>query len=323
MSGVENTSAPAGEATDKVSLRDRFKAWWEGYELGSRGEPGLEPESEVRPYEHEVRYERPAERWETSRITLVQQVWGEGYATPGGEDTIMSMIKYFGLDPAHSVLDLGAGLGGASRIMSGKFGVWVNGLEVDQQLVEAGVALSTKAGLAKKATMEVFDPESLKLKAKSIDCVFSKEFLFTVKDKMALLRAVEAAMKARGQFLFTDYVLAKPHLRSDALDQWKGYEPKAPYPWAVQDYEEVLAGLHMDIRVTEDITAAHHKLVTQGWANYITSAQRGGIKNGMAPALVDEVELWTRRIQAMEAGDLKVARIYALKKDTDHLMSDW
>lgn len=323
MFGVGNSRAPAGGPNDRVSLRERFKAWWEGYELAAPHASGRAPAPETRPFEHEVRYERPAERWETWRITLVQQVWGEGCATPGGADAILAMVKFFGLDPAHSVLDLGCGLGGAARLMSAKFGVWVTGLEADAQLVEAGTALSTKAGLAKKAAIERFDPEALRLKAKSIDCVFSKEFLFTVKDKMALLRAVESAMKPRGQLLFTDYVLAKPHLRSEALDQWKAYEPKTPHPWAVQDYEEALAGLHLDIRVTEDITAAHHRLVTQGWADYIASARRGGIGDGMAPALVDEVELWTRRIQAIEAGDLKVARIYALKKDTDHLMSDW
>jgi 2-polyprenyl-3-methyl-5-hydroxy-6-metoxy-1,4-benzoquinol methylase len=320
MSGGGNANALAEKS--RASLRERFMAWWEGYELGPHATPRPQPAA-AQSYGHAVRYERNRELWETSRITLVQQVWGEGFTTPGGADHIMSMIKYFGLDPAMSVLDIGAALGGAGRLMSGKFGVWVSGLEIDPQLVEAATALSTKAGLAKKAVVEQFQPDSFSYKAKSIDCVFSKEFFFTVRDKMAFLRTVEILLKPRGQLLFTDYVLAKPHLKSKALDKWKSYEPVTPHPWAVEDYQEVLGGLHLDIRVVEDITETHRKIVTKGWADYLSTAKRGGVQDGLAPALVDEVELWTRRIHAIEAGDLKVARIHALKKDTNNLMSDW
>jgi cyclopropane fatty-acyl-phospholipid synthase-like methyltransferase len=303
----------------KSVLRDRLKAWWEGYDLVEKPQHraldlGLD---------HDVRYEREREYWETSRLELVQRVWGEGFSSPGGADYIMNMVNFFGLDPAHSVLDLGAGLGGAARTMCENLGVWVTGLEPDADLVEAATALSVKAGMGKKVTIEQFDPDTFNMKAKSIDCVFSKEFLFSVKHKREFLEMVEILLKAKGQFLFTDYVYTQRHMPSGDIKVWIDNEPMGAHPWAMQDYQDVFAELHLDIRVTEDITDSFRSLVTQSWADYIDSLQRKGISPGMAPALVDEVEIWSRRIQAIETGDLRIMRFHVIKKDTEALMSDW
>ena len=306
---------------DAFSLRDRLTAWWEGYDLldlAAARAPAVAAEPEV---PHVVHYEPPKQRWETSRVTLVQEVWGEGFASPGGRKHILNMVTSFGLDPAMSVLDLGAHLGGAARTMCEKFGVWVTGFEVDEVLVEAGMALSVKHGMGEKAPIHVFDPATFEHKHASVDCVFSKEFLFTVADKQKFLNVVENLLKPKGQFLFTDFMLAKPHLRSPTLENWIENEPQTPHPWAMEDYEAGLAGARLYIRVTEDITKEFRAMVIKGWADYTESTQAGSVGHESAPALVDEVELWTRRIQAIDSGDLKVCRVHAFKKETGLGMS--
>lgn len=319
MSAAVSAKARATDPDTKLSFRERFKAWWEGFEPAPSAVPlKLAPKPT-----HEVRYAADQQRWETARLRLVQEVWGEGFSNPGGAEHVLSMVKFFGLDPAMSVLDIGAGLGGAARTMCESFGVWVNGYEADKGLAEAAMALSVKAGMAKKASIAPFDPEAFTLKVKSADCVFSQEYLYTVKDKKEFLAIIEAAMKSRGQLLFTDYVLAKPHLRSDNLDKWIDNEPNGAHPWAVKDYQQALAELHMDIRVVQDTTDEFQKLVTNGWAAYISRARQTGILPEDHAALTDEAELWARRMQAIEAGDLKVCRIHVLKRDTDRLMSNW
>jgi len=309
------TTRSAGEG---VPFWERFRAWWDGYEVtaGTKAQPTAMPT-------HSVRYEGPNYHWETARLKLAQEVWGEGFSSPGGVDHILNMVKFFALDPSMSVLDIGAGLGGATRAMCDKFGVWVSGLEADEALAEAGMALSTMAGLAKRAPITPFDPGSFEYKAKSIDCVFSKEFLFTVQDKPAFLKTVEMLLKPRGQILFTDYVLAKPHGVSREVQMWADKEPSPAYPWSVEDYRQAFSDLHIDIRVIDDNTEEFHKMVTQAWARYIVRLQQRGVDAESAPALVDEVELWTRRMMAVESGDIKICRIHALKKDTDRLMSSW
>lgn len=318
MSGVASLKTQSDDPGQKISFRERFMAWWEGYEpLAPEPRP-----KKVRPT-HEVRYDAPEQRWETTRLRLVQDVWGEGFSSPGGAEHVADMVKFFGLNPAMSVLDIGAGLGGATRTMCENFGVWVNGFEADKNLAEAANALSHKAGLAKRASITHFDPETFTRKAKSADCVFSKEFLYTVADKPEFLRSIESIMKSRGQLLFTDYMLAKPHLRSKCIESWIDFEPNGAHPWAESDYRQVLEEMHLDIRIVEDTTDSFQKMVTSSWAAFIRIAKTAGLSPEIYPALGDEVELWARRMQAIEAGDLKVCRIHVLKRNTDMLMADW
>lgn len=309
------------EDKDAFSLRERLSAWWEGYDLLDT--PAAPAAAAVPEIPQVVHYEPPKQHWETSRVTLVQQVWGEGFASPGGRNHIIELVNILGLDPAMRVLDLGSHLGGAARTMCEKFGVWVTGFEVDEALVEAGMGLSVKHGMGEKAPIQIFDPATFEHKQASVDCVFSKEFMFTVKDKNKFLKTIEDLLKPKGQFLFTDFMLTKPHLRSPILENWIENEPQKPYPWALEDYEVALAGAKLDIRVAEDITKAFRAMVIKGWANYTGSTKSGSIGHESAPALVDEVELWTRRIQAIDSGDLKVCRIHAFKKDSGLMMSNW
>ena len=71
------------------------------------------------------------------------------------------------------------------------------------------------------------------------------------------------------------------------------------------------------------MTENFRAMVIKGWAEYTESKRRGSIGEGAAPALVDEVELWTRRIQAIDSGDLKVCRVHVFKKESERMMSDW
>lgn len=302
-----------------LTLKERLRAWWEGYDLM----PGRRPKAATDVPSHDVRYEAGPLEWETARIRLAEALWGEGFLTPGGPDYVLSMIKFFGLDPSMSVLDLGAGLGGATRTMCEKYGVWARGLENDPQVAEAGMALSTKAGMAKRAPIEQFEPETLDLKPKSIDCLFSKEYLYRVEHKRELLRALENGLKARGQFLFTDYVMAKAHHSSDLLEAWKEVEPAPPHLWSLEDYRNAFTKLHLDVRVIDDITEPFHKMVTSRWAAYMLSIKSDGIDEELSSVLVKEVELWTRRMQLLEADELHVCRFHVVKKDTNRLMADW
>ena len=320
MVTIFNRGDPGQDGKGASLLRERLMAWWEGYDLVEPEDaPAPDPEPKVK---YKVQYEVPKQGWETSRASLVQKVWGPGFASPGGREHILTMVKTFGLDPAMTVLDLGTGLGGAARVMCEKFGVWVTGFEADEALAEAGMALSVKAGMGEHVPVKVFDPEKFQYKPNSVDCVFSKEFLFTIEKKQEFLATIELLLKKKGQFLFTDYVLAKPHWRSETVTKWLDREPVKAHPWAIATFEEALANLQLEIRVTEDVTEAFRTLVIQGWSDYIGATPRGSVGEDSAPTLIDEVELWTRRVQAIDSGDLKVCRVHAFKKDSDKMMSD-
>jgi SAM-dependent methyltransferase len=316
MAAVDQRVAGKAPARAKAPFRQRFMAWWEGHDLVAR-EAAPELEVEAEPEKPKLRYEASEERWTISRIELVQQVWGEGFAGPGGEEGILDLVKPLGLTAAMNVLEVGAGLGGATRIMADRFGSWVTGLESDGKLAEAGMELSTKAGIAKKAPIQSFDAEHFEAKPKTYDCLVSKEFLFTVEDKERLFRLFNTILKDHGQILFTDYVLPAPDQRSAALESWAERDPDKPQLWAMQNYIDVLTEHKLDIRIQEDI------MITQAWAEYMASVDQSKLDNAMVSAMVDEAEIWARRVKLLEAGDLKVCRFHALKKPSDKLLSDW
>lgn len=322
MAAAREASAPSGKVRRRIPFRLRLKAWWEGYDLqllekdrrprGKTAGDGDSPEEPI-----------VFERWDDSHRALLQAVWGEGYVIPGGSEQTLQLVKPFGLNPAMSLLHLGAGLGGASRLIAKQFGVWVTGMERESVLAKSGMALSTKAGLEKKAPILPYDPEHFEGKQKTFDCIFAQEVFYTIEDKVRLFDMLDIMMKDNGQLVFTDYVLAKPKAASSVLQQWSLGEPYTPHPWTVQDYTRALTEKRLDIRITEDISEGFQRMVTAAWADFMMR-HRGGMEDKrLAPALVEEVELWTRRVQALESGELRVCRIYALKKTRSNLLSDW
>ncbi|MGF1611892.1 MAG: SAM-dependent methyltransferase [Kiloniellales bacterium] len=316
MAAVSERPCEPAKPRVKLPLSLRLKAWWEGHELEVRHKPQSNATRQAPP-------QPDFKRWSEPHIEFLQAVWGEGFLTPGGEAGLLKLVKPFGLNPAMSLLDIGAGLGGPARLMTKTFGVWVTGLERRPRLAKRGMELSTKAGLEKKAPIVQFDPETFDGKAKSYDCVFSKECFFAVEQKERLIETIGKLLKDTGHVLFTDFVLARTGLNSPAIETWKAGEPDTPRPWAMEQYVEALTDCRLEVCITEDITRDFQRAVTEGWATYLSALGGGEVDKRLAPILVEEVELWTRRIQALESGDLRVCRIYAVRKGVGRLMSDW
>ena len=266
---------------------------------------------------------KPFERWDEHHLELLRTVWGGDFVTPGDKSKILQLVKPFGLNPAMSLLELGAGMGGASRAMAKAFGVWVTGMEAEGRLVEEGMALSEKAGLEKKSPIIQYDPHEFQLKARSYDCIFSKESFFTNKDKTRLIQTVELGMKDNGQLLFTDFMIAPGGSQKAEYKEWAEGEPVSPDPWSLEEYVEQLTSCKLDVRIKEDITESYCSQIVRAWADYLSDKKNSTVDPLVANALVEEVELWTRRVQAFESGALTVCRIYAQKKTGGSLLSDW
>lgn len=320
MSGAARTALKDEAGHAKPPFRERFKAWWDGYELepesSAGGSGGGKPDAASIVPEAFVRHS-PA------HLELMQAVWGAGHTTPGGDAGVLQLVKPFGLNPAMSVLEIGAGLGGSDRVISETFGVWVTGMEQDHALVSAGNELSKIAGKSRKVELQNADLALVEIKEKGFDCIFSKERFFTVEDKARLIQQIDNALRDQGQLLFTDYVASKPFDQDHGLDAWAGGEPEAVFPWTLDQYLDTLRGCEVDIRISEDITEQYRRTVTQGWAEFMT-AQRGKPNDPrLSTAMVAEVELWTRRVQALESGALQVYRFYAIRKGLTKMLSDW
>lgn len=321
MSDRERAPTDKDEAAPRSGgWRERLHAWWEGYEVE---EPVAAPVSEtakpsakapaapepLRQGRGMSRFGKPL--WDATRIEVAEAIWGKGFTTPGAEDLIPDLVKPLGLNPAMSVLNLGAALGGPARSMAGKYGCWVSGLEASQTLIDVGTIRANEAGMAKQATLEPFDPEAFRY-PKRVDCVFAKEVFYAVANKDQLFDGIEQAIKPGGQLLFTDYVLDGRGTLGPAVLAWMANEPAEPHLWALDRLGEALQQRNFDLRITEDISETHRALILHGISSLTDRLAKVSLSPRAKIAVVDEVELWARRVAALNEG-IRLYRFYALK----------
>jgi SAM-dependent methyltransferase len=313
-------------ADNRAHWLARLRAWWEGEDPQSSqgGGSNASGPSVSHPAAPAIAIP-PLLPWETEATRIQEQVWGAGYYKPGGDKHILSLAKPFGLNTSHTVMEFGAGLGGGTRALVNEFGVWATGVEPTADLARAGKELSIKAGLEKKADIIRYSPEGFEPKPSSIDCILSSESLYLVEDKVKCLKALERSLKPRGQISVTDFVRGDGLPADDERLQGLGLESgDRPSFASSAEYVKWFRELNFDLRTNEDITDRYRKMVMDGWVQF---TQAGGEKEIHAKALsgqvVREVQLWTRRMAAFDAGHLRVMRYYVIKLGGTQLMSNW
>ncbi len=317
--GDPEHNAPAGDPTEMPSgdeqsrigkFRKHLHAWWEGYYLdepaAANGEsPPEQPVSEE---------DKKNDKWSAQRIKVAELIWGDGFTFPGGAEHVLQMVKPMTLTSAKSMLDIGCGLGGATRAIAKTFGTWVVGMEASPALAAAGMQYSEMHGLAKKAPIQHFDPATLELPSKKYDAVCVRNIFSNIADKHRLLAQVEKTLRPGGSVLVSDFALSKVGVSSAALQTWTKAEDQPPQPCTLEDFEKDFNGLKLDTRVAEDMTAEFRGIVVQGWANLATILEGKSIDPGEAAALAKEIKLWQLRLAALDSGDLRVVRLFGLKK---------
>ena len=302
----------------------RFLAWWEGYELDRPQAPLAKPAKKKRrkvTIEPQLRESRLAPRIECKNL-----VWGEGFTSPGDAAYCCDLVRPAGLTAKHSMLDLGAGLGGPARAFAREFGVWVTGMEIDRELADAGMELSVAAGMARKAPISVFNPKTTEIPDRKFDCIFSKETIFLVADKREFIRKIERGLKSRGNLMFTDFIAADGASGKPNLRQWINSEPGDPHPISAKETTGILAESGLEPRVARDITDEFEGMLTASWKNWkdiVETLDTYVNRDALMQELAKETQLWTIRQQAIQSGALKVFSFYATKRAAGKGMSDW
>jgi SAM-dependent methyltransferase len=297
-----------GQSSRLTNFKRRFSAWWDGYYVE-------DPQAHRRPAETAPTEEdKKNDKWSLERIKVSELIWGDGFTFPGGADHVLQMVKPMTLTSAKSMLDIGCGLGGATRAIAKTFGTWVVGLEASAALAAAGMEASEMAGMAKKAPIQHFDPATIELPGKKYDAVCVRNVFPNVEDKTRLLMQVEQSLRPGGSMLISDFTVRDSGVTSAALKAWSGAEDGTPKPCTLQDFQRDCEGAKLDLRVAEDMTAEFRGHVVAGWANLAQILQGKQIAPGEAIALAKEIKLWQTRLAALDSGDLRVVRLFGLKK---------
>jgi len=254
-------------------------------------------------------------RWPSTRLNVVEKLWGEGYITPGGAEQVKKLLPLLALDGKKSVLLLGAGLGGINETMVSETGVWVTGLESDRELAKLGHASMQRAHLKRQAPVHYSTMETLELKPKSFDAVLSFEATTTIQDKKTLFAAVCDSLRVSGELMFTAFALPNTNPPGDKVKAWIATEPKdsPPRPWPAEAIQGLLGTLNMDVRPYDDITLEYRNWVMAGFLRFLGGISKAELKE-TAQEVMTEVEYWTTRLAAIDAGELIVCRFHGIKR---------
>ena len=295
--------APRTEAVAKKPLLARIKAWIGGGKA-TKALPAA-PRAQEKPAEEPVYAP-------LSRTTVAQWLWGDGFLSPGDAAYVIDMVKPIGLTSAASVLDLSAGIGGAARVITQTFGAYVTGLERSPERAKLGQQMSVAANLAKRATITQYNPESVELRPNSFDCVIGRGATYNVVDKERLLRVVHQALKQRGHLLFNEFMLDPEVGERPEMAAWVARESYPPTLWTLRQYTDCLKSLGFDIRITTDLTGTYRAMIVTGWARMLEEVDLKAMPKPHRLVIIEEAELWMRRIAALQNGGLRVFRVYAL-----------
>src|SRR5262249_54080911 len=135
---------------------------------------------------------------------------------------------------------------------------------------------------------------------------------YNVAEKERMLRVIHQGMKPRSQLMLTEFTLDPTVGEKPQLAAWIAKESYPPSLWTIEQYTDCLTSLGFDIRVSEDITGTYRSMIVAGWARMLNEVDLKGMVKQHRLTVIDEAELWMRRIAALECGALKVYRIYAL-----------
>lgn len=258
----------------------------------------------------------PPGAWTPRRLRFAASLWGEGFVSPGGEEEALRLTKPLGLQESHSLLNLGAGLGGAARAVTTAWGTWVSGFEENPDLAAAGEALSKKAKLEKKAEIRPYDPAMPRFRQSYFHHALVQEALWTVADKEPVHAALAAAVKPGGQLVMTDLTLGDVPLdpEDETARAWTRLDRGPAHLAPPEEAATLLARHGFDVRIAEDISARHVRQAVTAWRGMVDVLVAQPPTRAQALTIIQEAELWLRRLALIRAGRLKLVRWHAIRR---------
>ena len=256
---------------------------------------------------------RPA-TWPPARLAVTHRLWGEGFVLPGGAEDVLRLATPLGLSSASSLLLLGCGAGGPARCIASLFGAWVAGYEADPALIAEATAVCARANLGKRVRIAAWSPAAPEFPAHSCHHVVALD-PFRQAAAGKLLEALGRALRPGGQVTLLATV-AGPDFDPSAEEAaaWLRLEGGSAVLPEQDTITEALTSRRFDVRVTEDLSAAHMHQVVQAWRGLVRGLREAGTRPSasLAEPLVREAELWLRRARLVRTGRLRWVRWHAI-----------
>ncbi len=143
-------------------------------------------------------------QYSVDSIRQYEAVFGENFASPGGQVMATELIEQMQLAPGSRVLDVGCGLGGSCFVMAREFDLLAEGIDLSKNMLSIAVQKCEQYDLSD--SIKITHGDCLELdRPQHYDAIYSRDVFLHISDKSRLFTVLHSALKTGGELLFTDY----------------------------------------------------------------------------------------------------------------------
>ena len=147
----------------------------------------------------------------------------------GGRVATNNLLDQLNFSAKDHILDVGCGLGGASRYIANKYNNQVSGIDLTREYIETGTALNKWVGLDKQVSLHQGSALGMAFKNESFDGALMLHVGMNIEDKVQLFKEVYRVLRTGAFFGVYDIM----RNNNGALAY--------PVPWASEDGTSKLA----------------------------------------------------------------------------------
>ena len=147
----------------------------------------------------------------------------------GGRLATQQFLDRLDIAPNQHVLDVGCGLGGASRFAANRYGCGVSGVDLTSEYVTVGNTINQWVGLEEKITLREGDALAMPFESEAFDRAYLMHVGMNISDKERLARELYRLVKSGGKVGIYDIM------------RMGDGELEFPLPWATSSEGSALA----------------------------------------------------------------------------------
>lgn len=174
-------------------------------------------------------------------VARYEWIFGQGYLSTGGLKTTEEIVPNLELKPGQKLLDIGSGLGGHDFYMAEKYNVYIDAVDLSQNMMDVALDYyNKKQHLKDKINFRLCDVTKTEFPNNYYDAIYSRDALLHIKDKYDLFRNFYKWLKPNGRIVFTDYLRGDGELSKEFLEYVKDRDYTL---YTRSEYEKMLKDL--------------------------------------------------------------------------------
>lgn len=168
----------------------------------------------------------------------------------GGRVATDNLLGQLNFTEKDHILDVGCGLGGASRYIANKYNNQVSGIDLTQEYIDTGTTLSKWVGLDKKVSLHQGSALSMKFNDETFDGALMLHVGMNIEDKVQLFKEVYRVLRPSAYFGVYD-IMKNTNENLAYPVPWATMESTSKLATA-EEYKEALSEAGFKISINND-----------------------------------------------------------------------